>query len=65
MSVGLLSGEEFLDDLLHVGATGILSDSLERLLVLLLAVHLFLHLLFEVGAPEALDQQRLVHSQLI
>ena len=55
LTVCLFSREEFLDNFLYVCAAGILSNSLECLLILLLAIHLLLHLLLEVGTPESLN----------
>ena len=59
------TGEEFRDNLLDIRKASLSTDLLESILDLSSARHLFVHLRFEMGAPEFLSEQVLVHLQLI
>ena len=57
LTIGLLSGQELLHDLLDISTACVLSDGLECLLIFLLVAHLLLHLLLEEGTPEPLYKE--------
>ena len=61
MRVGMLTGEEFVNDFLHIGQTCRGTDLLESLLDLLCPLHLLLHLLLEELAPHLLDHVVFLH----
>lgn len=63
--VGSFSGEELLNNLLHVREPSLSPDLLESLLDLSRTCHFLVHLWLEEGTPELLCQEVLVHLELV
>jgi hypothetical protein len=65
LRIGWLTGQEFLNNLLHVWVTSRRTDFLESVFVLEILLHFLLHFGFQVSRPELLSQEVLLHFKLI
>lgn len=65
LSISWLTGQEFLDNLLDVRITSRRTDLLECILILEILLHFLFHFGLQVGRPELLREEILLHLQLI
>lgn len=65
LAVGLLTGEEFVHDLLHISQPSARPNLLEGVLYLVSTLHLLLHLLLQECTPHLLYHEVLLHLDLV